>query len=93
MNREERKRLTKGKITHKELKAILLKEREATYKVTQDIMLTFVLMTLRDKFGFGEVRAKRFKAHFEELVDSYNKDFLTLEDMKKALLEELKIKI
>lgn len=48
----------------------------------------FPLWVLRTKYGFGEKRLKEFAAHYSDLMESYNKGYLDLEDISEALKEE-----
>ena len=51
------------------------------------------LMVLRDEFGFGNKRAERFMDKYKDLLDSYEKGYINVEDIRATLEEELKIKI
>lgn len=46
------------------------------------------LMILRDKYGFGKKRLGDFVESVVELMDSVQKDYLTLDDMKNAIYDE-----
>lgn len=48
---------------------------------------------LRDKFGFGLVRCKRFIEHLQDLMDSVQKGYVDIDDLNKALEEEIGLKI
>lgn len=51
------------------------------------------LLVLRDKFGFGSVRCERLLAEVTNQVDSINKGYVSIEDMKQTVHEELGIKL
>lgn len=51
-----------------------------------------VAMVLRDKYGFGEVRMKRIMKEITEQFEMITEGYVSLDDMKKVLLEEVKIK-
>ena len=46
------------------------------------------MMVLRDFFGFGGQRLKRFYLALIDMYDSIDKDYLDLEDIRKTLREE-----
>lgn len=48
----------------------------------------FSLMVLRDHYGFGKSRLTKFLDHVIDMIDSVNKDYLTIEDMVKTIEEE-----
>ena len=50
-------------------------------------------MILHDKFGFGLVRCERFTDAVLELYDSFEKGYVSLEDIHKTLKEETGITI
>lgn len=45
-------------------------------------------MVLRDKFGFGTTRMNRFKDYINDLADSIEKDYLTVDDVINTIREE-----
>lgn len=53
------------------------------------MMLAFPMMVLRDKYGFGEVRSNRFMDELLDLYDSFNKDYVTIEDLHRVLKDEV----
>lgn len=53
------------------------------------IMLAMPMLVLRDKYGFGKIRLERFMDQVLEVYDSFNKDYLTLDDMHQALKDEV----
>lgn len=57
------------------------------------LMLGLPVMVLHDKFGFGAVRCERFTDAVLELYDSFEKGFVSLEDIHRTLKEETGITI
>lgn len=103
MNRAERRRLQKqGKQVPKE-PVINVKYSDVQTikeKATSDavdtaflLMLGLPVLVLRDKWGFGKVRCERFIDQVLEMYDAFNKDYLTLDDIHKALWDEAGVKI
>lgn len=55
-----------------------------------------MLMTmtiLHNKFGFGATRLERFADYYADLLDSYNKGYVSVDDLNKDLLEETGVKV
>lgn len=50
--------------------------------------LYFSIMALRDGFGFGKERLERFTTKFFSHYLAYTDDYVTLEDMHKAIKDE-----
>lgn len=76
-------------VTPKQLEKI----RKDTIQDTLKIMKVFPILALRDGFGFGEVRLKRYMEKFDDLIDSYNKDYIDLFDVAKVLEDEVNINV
>ncbi len=57
------------------------------------LMMGLPLMALRDKFDFGKVRLERFSDAVLDLWDSFNNDYITLQDCIDAVYEETGVKI
>lgn len=51
------------------------------------------MMALRDEFHFGKSRLERFCDKLEDVLDSYERGYITLGDMKKTIEEETGIKV
>ena len=64
---------------------------EFTLKVKQNatgVVTALSEMVLRDKFGFGTTRMNRFKDYINELADSIEKDYLTVDDVISTIRDE-----
>lgn len=103
MNRTERRKAQKaGILVEKEpvlnIKAADIQKmkqnasREAAEKAFL-FMLGLPVMVLHDKFGFGSIRCERFTDAVLELYDSFEKGYVTLEDIHSTLKEETGITI
>lgn len=53
------------------------------------MMITIPLMVLRDKYNFGKKRLEAFSDYVLELYDSFDKGYITFDDLKKTLKEEV----
>jgi hypothetical protein len=103
VNRAERRRLQREGLPVKKEPVINMKVSDVQ-RITRDstkdavdqvflLMLGLPVLTLRDKWGFGKVRSERFIEQVLELYDSFEKGYLTLEDIKECLWDEAGIKI
>ena len=50
-------------------------------------------LTLNQAFGFGEKRVIRFAEKFQDILDSYNKGYISLEDIETMLKEDIGIEV
>ena len=57
------------------------------------LMLGIPAMVLRDHFGFGRKRMEKFTDEVFELYDSYEKDYITLEDRIRTIYEVTGVQI
>lgn len=60
---------------------------------TLRVMKVFPLLALRDTFDFGEVRLRRYMEKFDDILDSYNKDYIDLVDVAKVMKDEVGIDV
>jgi hypothetical protein len=93
MNRKQRRALSKQNLTHKDLKVIQEIESKNAIAYTVHQYSAAVALCLHDKLGFGKVRAQRFMQDVEELFDSINQDYLSLDDVLETVKNELGIEI
>lgn len=83
MKRAARRRLKKAGVDEQDIQ-IIIREAVNLYSVV-------MAMVLRDKWGFGKKRLARFLGQVDDLFDSIEKGYVSLEDCKKVLLEECNI--
>lgn len=62
---------------------------DATFQA--NMILT--LSTLRDEFDFGTKRLERFMDKYQDLLDSYNKGYISVDDLTETLYEETGIRV
>ena len=91
MNRAERRKAARQGVDHKTLHQIQKEAVKKGISETVASVLACTLMTLRDEFGFGEVRAKRFMEHFHRHFDDINTGHVSLADIKQTMEEELRV--
>ena len=48
-------------------------------------------LALHQEFGFGEKRVMRFAEKFQDILDSYNRGYISLEDIETMLKEDIGI--
>lgn len=65
-----------------------VEEYEKGQREALNIVNVFPLLVLRDKFGFGKKRLKRFSEEYLEVIDAYNKDYLDFYDVVKMMERE-----
>ena len=96
MDREQRRKLSKQRLTDKDIKKL---ETSIVTKTAKDVIDNAVMnysaamaLCLHDKLGFGHDRAARFMEHVNNLFDSINSGYLSLDDVLKTIDEEMGIK-
>lgn len=62
---------------------------ESSHKVAMLLTLT----VLHDKYGFGTKRLERFLHEYKELLDSYNRGYISPDDLNMVLHEEVGLKV
>lgn len=72
----------------KQIRKMKAEEYEKGQREALNIVNVFPLLVLRDKFGFGKKRLKRFSEEYLEVIDAYNKDYLDFYDVVKMMEEE-----
>lgn len=60
---------------------------------TNRLVRAGMCLILHDKEGFGRRRLTRVLADFDDMLDSYAKGYLDIEDMEKTLEQECKMKL
>ena len=99
MNRAERRRLKNKKaepVINVKSSDIQQMKKDSTNEAADiafTLMLGLPMLVLRDNYGFGKVRSERFIDQVIDLYDSFDKGYLTIDDIHKALYEEVGIKI
>lgn len=93
MNREQRRKVSKQKLNHKDLKYITQQEAIKATEYTVKQYSAAVMICLHDKLGFGATRAQRFINDVSDLFDSINQGYLSLDDITRTIEQELGIRI
>lgn len=99
MNRAERRRLKNKKpepvfnLKSSDVQNIKSKATTDAIDTAFILMLGLPVLVLRDKWGFGKVRSERFIDQVLDLYDSFDKGYLTLDDIHNTLWEEAGVKI
>ena len=85
-----RKELRKRKVTkthgewEKELRTV---RKQATTDAVEMLQL-FPLWVMRNSFGFGRKRLLRFYEEYQDLIEYYNDDIVSLDDIRRTLKDE-----
>lgn len=90
--KKEKKKVATYNLTWEQIEAIKKKafedgERSAIDRASKWSMYA-PMMVLRDFFGFGGQRLKRFYLALIDMYDSIDKDYLDLKDISETLREE-----
>lgn len=89
---KEKKKVATYNLTWEQIEAIKKKAFEDGFKSAIDRASKWSMyapmMVLRDFFGFGGQRLKRFYLALIDMYDSIDKNYLDLEDIRKTLREE-----
>jgi hypothetical protein len=75
---------------NKQLPRLQVKNRKEADKLIVNTSRLNMLLTytvLHFKFGFGKKRLDRFLFYYNDLLDSYNKEYITIEDLNTDLFE------
>ncbi|MDY3902434.1 hypothetical protein [Peptoniphilus sp.] len=90
--KKEKKKVATYNLTWEQIEAIKKKAFEDGFKSAIDMASKWSMyapmMVLRDFFGFGGQRLKRFYENLIEMYDSIDKDYLDLKDISETLKEE-----
>lgn len=90
--KKEKKKVAIYNLTWEQIEAIKKKAFEDGFKSAIDRASKWSMyapmMVLRDFFGFGGQRLKKFYLALIDMYDSIDKDYLDLEDIRKTLREE-----
>lgn len=89
---KEKKKTPTYVMTYEQIEAIKKKAFEDGFKSAIDRASKWSMyapmMVLRDFFGFGGQRLKRFYENLIDMYDSIDKNYLDLEDISETLKEE-----
>ena len=93
MNRQERRKHAKAGIDHKLLKQIQDQAKHEAVNTTTNYAVACAVLVLRDKFGFGEIRAKRFMQAYVDMFADVTSGRIRFDDVLEVIERELKIQI
>lgn len=93
MDRAERRRFQKKSITAKDLKMIEEASAKDAINYATNAMIASFTICLHDKWGWGKVRLKRLLDQVNETFDCIDKNYVSIEDLQKTILEETGILI
>ena len=101
MNRAERRRLKRNQ---ESCNATYTLRNEDVTRIKQDaaqeaidkafvLMLSLPMIVLHDKYGWGKKRLSDFIDHVLEQYDSFNKNFIALDDLWNTIEKETGVKM
>lgn len=91
--KKEKKKVATYNLTWEQIEDMKLKATSEAMDFAFKQMMLLPLMTLRDKNGFGAKRLERFIDDVADMLDSYNRGYLDLDDIEQTLKEETGIEI
>lgn len=91
--KKEKKKVATYNLTWEQIEDIKLKATSEAMDFAFRQMMLLPLMVLRDKYGYGAQRLERFIDDVADMLDSYNKGYLDLDDIEQILKEETGIEI
>lgn len=99
MNRKQRREngdMSRPKtytLTDVQIKQIKLSEAEEASRKAFIAMLGLPLIVLRDDYGFGKKRLEEFTEALMKQYKCFEKDYITLEELKKIIFDETGMKV
>ena len=75
------------------IKATKEDERKRIFKFVADYYSAAITLVLHDKWGFGHDRLVRVVSQINEIYESILDEYVNIEDIRKALLEETGIEL
>ena len=91
--KKEKKKVARYNLTWNQIEDIKRKATSEAMDFAFKQMMLIPLMVLRDKYGYGAKRLEDFIENVADMLDSYNRGYLDLDDIKKTLEEETGIKV
>lgn len=90
---KKKKKTPTYNLTWEQIENIKLKATSEAMDFAFRQMILLPLMVLRDHYGFGAKRLEDYIDYVADMLDSYNKGYLNLDDIEKTLEEETGIKV
>ncbi|MBU5669603.1 hypothetical protein KQI68_07090 [Peptoniphilus sp. MSJ-1] len=93
MKNKKPKKVATYNLTYEQMEGIKKKATTEAINFAFKQMILISMMVLRDYYGFGAKRLEDFAEYSSGMLDSYNKGYLSLDDMQQTIKEETGIKI
>ena len=91
--KKEKKKVARYNLTWNQIEDIKRKATSEAMDFAFRQMMLLPLMVLRDKYGYGAKRLEEFIDNVADMLDSYNKGYLDLDDIEQTLKEETGIEV
>lgn len=91
--KKEKKKVARYNLTWNQIEDIKRKATSEAMDFAFKQMMLLPLMVLRDKYGYGAKRLEEFIDNVADMLDSYNRGYLDLDDIEKTLEDETGIKV
>ena len=91
--KKEKKKVARYNLTWNQIEDIKRKATSEAMDFAFKQMMLLPLMVLRDKYGYGAKRLEEFIDNVADMLDSYNRGYLDLNDIEQTLKEETGIEV
>ena len=91
MNRAERRRIAKRKVSHKDLLHVERQSADQAIDYATKAYSAALALALHDKLGFGKKRSQRFIQQVWDTFRNIQEGYLSLDDVVKTVQEDLEI--
>lgn len=91
--KKKKKKVATYNLTWKQIEDIKAKATSDAMDFAFKQMMLLPLMVLRDKYGYGAKRLEEFIDNVADMLDSYNRGYLDLNDIEQTLKEETGIEV
>lgn len=91
MNRAERRRIAKRKVSHKDLLYVERQSADQAIDYATKAYSAALALALHDKLGFGKKRSQRFIQQVWDTFRNIQEGYLSLDDVVKTVQEDLEI--
>lgn len=80
---------------NKQIRPMVQNRRDADQLISASFKAFLLLgaMALRDEFGFGNARMSRWIVKMHDLLDSYKRGYVSIQDLHDTILEETGIDV
>ena len=93
IRREQKKKTVTYTLTMEQINAIKREAIEEATLAAMKLLIGLPIMANRDLFGHGKSRLEKLADKIFDLYDSYEKGFISMQDIEDTIFEETGMKI